>query len=123
VREPVVELGATVGVADEFDAEADFGNGRRADIEEIERLRGDEGEDFVFWLGTAQFRQDVGIEQPPRHKETSLTGIGARFGSMSMSRCAREDVGALQLFLRRPGGCGRPGSSAPAGPARRGLTV
>jgi hypothetical protein len=37
---------------------------------------------------------------------------------------AREDVGALQLFLRRPGGCGRPGSSAPAGTlggcARRG---
>ncbi len=27
---------------------------------------------------------------------------------------AREDGGALQLFLRRPGGCGRPGSSAPA---------
>jgi hypothetical protein len=49
VREPVVELGTPVGVADEFDPEADFGNGRRADIEEIERLRGDEGEDFVFW--------------------------------------------------------------------------
>jgi hypothetical protein len=26
---------------------------------------------------------------------------------------AREDGGALQLFLRRPGGCGRPRSSAP----------
>jgi hypothetical protein len=29
---------------------------------------------------------------------------------------AREDGGALQLFLRRPGGCGRPRSSAPPAP-------
>jgi hypothetical protein len=41
-------------------------------------------------------------------------GPGPRGGFAGGICGAREDVGALQLFLRRPGGCGRPGSSAPA---------
>jgi hypothetical protein len=41
VREPVIELRAAVGVGNKFNAEPDFGEGRRADVEQVERLRGD----------------------------------------------------------------------------------
>ena len=41
MREPVIELGAADGVGDKFSAEPDFGEARRADVERIERLRGD----------------------------------------------------------------------------------
>jgi hypothetical protein len=40
-REPVIQLRAAVGVGNKFNAEPDFGEGRRADVEQVERLRGD----------------------------------------------------------------------------------
>ena len=40
---------------------------------------------------------------------------GGAAGFLGRDFGEREGVGALQLFLRRPGGCGRPGSSAPPG--------
>jgi hypothetical protein len=49
-------------------------------------LSGDEGEDFAFGLEAAQLREDIGIEQPTRHKEISRTGMGERAGVRSMSR-------------------------------------
>ncbi len=53
VRKPVAELGSTPGVGDEFNAKSNFGEGYRADMEKLERLSGDECEDFAVWLGTA----------------------------------------------------------------------
>ena len=41
VGEPVVELGPPVGVGDKFDAEPDFGEARRADVEQVQWLGGD----------------------------------------------------------------------------------
>src|SRR5260370_39833850 len=51
MRKPIIQLSAKVGVADEFNTKPDFGEGHRAHIEKFERLGGDEGEDFLFWLG------------------------------------------------------------------------
>ena len=62
VRKPIIQFGATGGAAGALDAKPDFGQRHRADVEKIERLRGDEGEDLRLWLGTAQFGQDVGIK-------------------------------------------------------------
>ena len=56
VCEPVVEFGALAGVADEFDAEADFGEGHGADVELFERLRGDKSELPVSMRHSAQSR-------------------------------------------------------------------
>jgi hypothetical protein len=53
VLKPVAELGATTGVGDEFNAKSNFGEGYRADIEKLERLGGDECEDFAVWPGAA----------------------------------------------------------------------
>jgi len=41
VREPVIQLGAAVGIGDKFDAEPDFGEARRADVEQVQWLGGD----------------------------------------------------------------------------------
>src|SRR5665811_1885171 len=86
VRKPIIPLSAMVGVANEFDTESDFGEDHRAHIERFERLGGDEGEHFLFWPRSAQFRQNIGVEQPAHHKVTLRTGIIARFGSRSKSR-------------------------------------
>ena len=53
VRKPVAELGATTGVGDEFNAKSNFGEGYRADMEKLERLGGDEGQDFAVRPGAA----------------------------------------------------------------------
>src|SRR5665213_3024656 len=63
----------------------------------LQRLAGDEGEHLRFWPGTAQFAEDVGVEQPTRHKETSRTGIGVRLGSRSISRCGEACIAAIRL--------------------------
>ncbi len=86
VREPIVQFGAAGCVADEFDAEADFGEGNRADVEQIERLRRDEGDDFGFRLGAAQFGENIRVEQPSRHRSTPRTGKRSRLGSSPISR-------------------------------------
>src|SRR6476620_5283076 len=96
VRKPIIQLSAKVGVADEFNTKPDFREGHRAHIEKFERLGGDEGEDFLFWLGAVQFREYIGIEQPNHHNETSRTGISARFGAMSISRCGEACMAAIR---------------------------
>src|SRR5262245_47547828 len=64
-------------------------------MEKLERLAGDEGENLAFWLGTTQFGEYVGIEQPAAHKETSRTGIGVRLGSRSISRQGDAFIAAI----------------------------
>jgi hypothetical protein len=86
-------------VGQAFDAETDFGQRHGAHIKEIERLSGNEGEDFAFRLGTAQFRQDVDIEEPTRHQATSRTGMGSRRGSMS--RCGDACMAAMSACPAR----------------------
>ena len=84
MRKPIVQLGAAVGVIDKLNAKPNVRQRDRADVEQIERLSGDEGEDFAVRLEAAQLRKDIGIEQPTRHKEISRTGIGDRAGVRSM---------------------------------------
>jgi hypothetical protein len=74
----VVEFGAPAGIGDKFNAEADFGKSHGADVELLERLRGDEGEHFRFGLGAAQLGEDIRIEQPTRHRSTPRTGMRPR---------------------------------------------
>ena len=50
VREPIVQLTANVGVRQEFNTEADFGEGNAANEQPIERLGSDEGDDLAFRL-------------------------------------------------------------------------
>ena len=64
-----------------------FSRGSAIGITDVDRLRGDEGKNLAFWLGAAQFRQDVGLEEPTRrHKVTSRTAFsvpGSSSGSVS----------------------------------------
>ena len=68
------------------DAEPDFSQRHRADEKAIEGFRGDEGYDLWFRSGATQLGQDIRVEQPTCHRETSRTGIRARLGSISVSR-------------------------------------
>src|SRR5579883_453886 len=86
MRQPVVQLRALSRVGDELNAEPDFGKGDRADKEVIEWLSRDERHDFGLGSRATQLGENVGVEQPTRHRLTSRTGIRARLGSMSMSR-------------------------------------
>ena len=90
--------------ATQLDAEADFGKGDRADVEQLERLRPDEGDDLGLRPGAAQLGEDVGVEQPARHNETSRTGIGSRSGfnldvaiGRSLHRGDQRVAGAIAL--------------------------
>src|SRR6266851_6829253 len=86
VRQPIIQFRALARIADELDAESDFGKRHHADEEGIERLRGDETHDLRIGPDPAQFRQDVGVEQPAGHNSMSRTGMIARPGSKSISR-------------------------------------
>ncbi len=86
VRKPVIQLRAAGGVANAFDAEADFRKGDGADEEPVERLGRNEGDDFGFGLWATQLGENIRIEQPTRHNLTSRTGSRSRLGSISMSR-------------------------------------
>jgi hypothetical protein len=86
VGEPVVQFGAARGVGEAFDSKADLSETDRTDIEAIERLRCDEGDDVPIRLRAAQLGENIGVEEPSGHRLMSRTGIGARFGSISTSR-------------------------------------
>jgi hypothetical protein len=60
----------------------------------------------AFGPGTAQIREDVGVEQPACQNKTSRTGIGMRSDSISTSRCGEASITAItaspvRLLLRR----------------------
>jgi len=81
-----MEFGATAGIRDNLDAKSDFSEGHHAHMEVFERLGRNEREDFTLRPGTAEFREDIGIEKPTGHKDILRTGIGVRFGAISISR-------------------------------------
>jgi hypothetical protein len=47
-------------------------------------------------IAAPEFGQNVGAEQPAGHTETSRTGIGARSGSSSMSRCGEACITTIR---------------------------
>src|SRR6202035_2523564 len=96
MREPVVEFGAATGVGNAFNAEANFSEGHRADMEQFERLGGYECENFAFRLGAAQLGENVGVEQPAGQNRTSRTGMAVRFGSRSISRYGEACMAAIK---------------------------
>lgn len=71
--QPVGKIRAQANVGQYFDSEANLGQRHRADVEAIQQLRADEGDHLSLWLGAAQFRENVGIEQPVRHGVTLRT--------------------------------------------------
>src|SRR5271170_46320 len=95
VREPIIQLGAAAGVGDQLDSESDFSERYGAHIEQVERLAADEFQHLAFGVGAAQLRKDIRVEKPTRHKTTWRTGMGARFGSMSISRCGDACIAAI----------------------------
>src|SRR3984893_17678093 len=88
MREPVVEFGAATGVGNEFNAEANFSEGHRADMEKFERLGGYECENFAFRLGAAQLGENVGVEKPAGQNRTSGPGRAVRVGSGGVTGAA-----------------------------------
>src|SRR5262249_45743268 len=84
--QPVVEFRPTTGVGDLFDTKTDLGKRDIAYVQQIKFLRCNEFEHPRFRAWAAQFRDDVGVEQPTVHNTTSRTGNGPRAGSISMSR-------------------------------------
>jgi hypothetical protein len=62
MREPIIKLSAAIGIRDEFNTEPDFGEGHSTQIEKVKWLTCNEGYDFAFWLGAAQFGEYVGVE-------------------------------------------------------------
>ena len=87
VGQPVVQFGAAHRVGDALDAVADLGQRDRADVQVVQRQRGDERDHAGVRARAAQLGQHVGVDQPAAaHSSTSRTGISMqRGGSMSMS--------------------------------------
>jgi len=54
VREPVIELGALGDIGHAFDSESNFGQRHRTDVEQFERLGGNECDHLGLGLRTAQ---------------------------------------------------------------------
>ena len=84
MREPVVHAPA-IGFANKLNAEPDLGQGYYADIKLIKRTTRYESHNPLFGLWPAQFRQNIGIEQPRHQDPTSRTGRRSRVGSRSIS--------------------------------------
>ena len=58
MRQPLAKLGAVRGIGDQFNAEADFGEGDDADEQQIERLGGNEGDNFEGSVWAAAVRKE-----------------------------------------------------------------
>ena len=74
VRQPVIQIGSTRCVRQLFDAKAYFGERNNTDEEPFQRLRAYECRDFGFGLRSPKLGDDIGVEQPSCHRETSRTG-------------------------------------------------
>src|SRR6266481_4673848 len=74
VRQPVIQIGSTGCVRQQFDAKAYFGKRNNTDEEPFQGLRAYEFRDFGSGLRPPKLVDDISVEQPPRHSETSRTG-------------------------------------------------
>jgi hypothetical protein len=86
VGKPIIEFGSARRVGQQFDAEAYFGESDDADVKRFKGLASDERDDLRFRLRPAKLGNDIGVEQPSCHSDTSRTGRGMRAGSMLTSR-------------------------------------
>jgi hypothetical protein len=78
VRQPVIQIGSTRCVRQQFDPEAYFGKRNNTDEEPFQGLRAYEFRNFGFGLRPPKLGDDIGVEQPSRHSETSRTGVVVR---------------------------------------------
>jgi hypothetical protein len=85
ICEPLIEIGAPIGLTDQLNAETNFGEGYSADVKLIERTTGNESHNPLFRLGPPQLREDIRIEQPRNQNPASRTGIRSRRGSSPIS--------------------------------------
>ena len=85
VEQPIVQFGAPVEVCDALYSEPDFSKRDGAEIQKLQRLFFDEGNNFPLRSGPPQLRDDVGVEKPTRHRLTSRTRGRTRLGSISIS--------------------------------------
>ena len=83
---PIVQFGAARSIRQQFDAEAYFGESDDADVKRFEGLTPHERDDLGFRLRAAKLENDVGIEEPCGHSDTSRTGSDMRPDSMLASR-------------------------------------
>jgi hypothetical protein len=74
VRQPVIQIGSTRCVWQQFDPEAYFGKRNNTDVETFHGLRAYEFGDLGFGPRPPKFGDDIGVEQSSRHSETSRTG-------------------------------------------------
>ncbi len=74
VGQPVIQIGSTLRVRQQFDPEAYFGKRNNTDVELFQGLRAYEFRDFGFGPRPPKFGDDIGVEQPSRHSETSRSG-------------------------------------------------
>src|SRR4051794_23043888 len=77
VIEPLIQIPSTADVRQQLDPEADLRDRDHADVQKVERLRGDKLHHVAIRLRTPKLRQDVGVEQPASHSSTSRTGLRA----------------------------------------------
>src|SRR3984893_13434241 len=106
VGEPVVEFGTACYVRQNLNAEPNLRQRDHADKEQFKRLLGDEADNLGFRFRTPKLGQDVRVEQPSHHNDTSRTGMAPRPGAISMSRwgdacMASTSAWPVALPLRR----------------------
>jgi hypothetical protein len=85
-RQPIDQVRPTRPICEPLDAEAKLREGHHADVQRLERLSGDEGDNPLLRPRTAKLEQDIGVEQPAFPKSTSRTDLVTGSGSRSMSR-------------------------------------
>jgi len=86
VGEPRAQFDTPLRILDGLDAEADFCEASRADVQLFKRLRGDKRHHASVRLRSAELGEDVGVEQVAVHSVTSRTGIASPLGARSSSR-------------------------------------
>jgi hypothetical protein len=72
ICEPIIEIGAAIGLTDQLNAEANLGEGYSADVKLIKRTTGNERHNLLLRLGPPQFRENIRIE-PTTPSEPSVT--------------------------------------------------
>lgn len=86
MSKPVVEFGTPSYIWQYLDTKADFRERDDADMKGFKRLLSHEGDNFRLRLRPPELRENIRVEQPRSHRETSRTGIVPRFDSISVSR-------------------------------------
>src|ERR1700722_5063749 len=98
VGEPIVEFGAARYVRQNLNAEPNLRQRNDADMERFKRLFGDEADYLGLGFRAPKLGQDVRVEQPSHHSDTSRTGIIPRLGAISMSRWGDACMASMRAW-------------------------